>query len=143
MPSASEIDAAYEAAQKFIAASSDKDSTLSNTQKLQFYALYKQATQGPCTGKRSHSFVNCEGPSVSPTVVTDCVRQATWPFANGGSGQVRRLESARQDEPTRCQARLRQAPRQESAQVRPQTLSSPDSPQLISKRVHLLSMECS
>ena len=46
-----QIDAAFQAANAY-ATSTDKSApSLSNSDKLKFYALFKQATVGPCTGK--------------------------------------------------------------------------------------------
>ena len=58
-PTPEQIDAAFAAANKFITSSDSKGGpSLSNADKLQFYALFKQATQGPCTGKSSLDFLS-------------------------------------------------------------------------------------
>ena len=49
-PTPEQIDAAFKAANDFITKSDPKTSTVSNTEKLQLYALFKQATVGACTG---------------------------------------------------------------------------------------------
>ena len=51
-PTSAQIDAAFQAANKFVASSDPKNGpSLSNSDKLKFYALFKQSTSGPCTGK--------------------------------------------------------------------------------------------
>ena len=49
-PTSEQIDAAFKAANDYIKKSDPKNSTVSNTEKLQLYALFKQATVGVCTG---------------------------------------------------------------------------------------------
>ena len=47
-----QIDAAFQAANKYITSADSKDGpSLSNGDRLKFYGLFKQATQGPCSGK--------------------------------------------------------------------------------------------
>ena len=47
------LDKAFQAAQTFISTSDSKTGPkLSNSDKLEFYSLFKQASVGPCTGKQ-------------------------------------------------------------------------------------------
>ena len=52
MGSEQEIKAAFDAANAFVASSKKGEIDLSNSDKLMFYALYKQSTVGPCSGKQ-------------------------------------------------------------------------------------------
>ena len=50
MPTDAQIDAAFTAANDFIK-SGEKGIKVDNATKLKYYGLYKQSTEGPCTGK--------------------------------------------------------------------------------------------
>ena len=50
-PTDAKIDAAFEAANQFIK-TSDKNVSLTNADKLQFYALFKQGSVGDCNTSR-------------------------------------------------------------------------------------------
>ena len=51
--SADKLDQAFKDADNFIKTYKDPAVKLSNDEKLKFYALFKQATKGECTGKNN------------------------------------------------------------------------------------------
>ena len=92
-PTDAQIDAAFDAANQFIKAS-DKSVNIDNATKLQFYALFKQATIGPCTGKsETHTYAH----------TCQLRRQAAISTADRRPSKVRCLEGSWESQQERCE----------------------------------------